>query len=81
LLLGIENDYNLSCGHLTVFGDSELVVNMVRKIYNPNNKLMKRYAQAVWALIQNLLSFNITHIKRELHLMVDRLVVFATSPT
>jgi ribonuclease HI len=41
LLLGIENAYNLGCGHLTIFGDSKLVVNLVRKIYNPINKLMK----------------------------------------
>jgi hypothetical protein len=40
-LLGIENAYNLGCGHLSVFGDSELVVNLVRKIYSPSNKLMK----------------------------------------
>jgi ribonuclease HI len=42
LLLGIENAYNLGCGHLTVFGDSELVVNLVRKIYNPTNKLLEK---------------------------------------
>jgi ribonuclease HI len=41
LLLGIENAYNLGCGHLSVFGDSELVVNLVCKIYFPNNRLMK----------------------------------------
>jgi ribonuclease HI len=81
LLLGIENAYNLGCGHLSVFGDSELVVNLVRKIYSPSNKLMKRYTQTVWALISNLLSFNITHVKRELNSMDDRLVVFAASPT
>jgi ribonuclease HI len=81
LLLGIENAYNLGCGHLTIFGDSELVVNLVRKIYTPTNKLLKRYTQVVWALIQNLLSFNITHIKRELNSIVDRLVVFASCPT
>ena len=32
LLLGIENAYNLGYGHLTIFGDFELVVNLVRKI-------------------------------------------------
>jgi ribonuclease HI len=79
--LGIENAYNLGCGHLTFFGDSELVVNLVWEIYVPNNKLLKRYTQAVWILISNLLSFNITHVKRELNSMVDRLVVFAVSPT
>jgi ribonuclease HI len=81
LLLGIENAYNLGCGHLSVFGDSELVVNLVRKIYSPSNKLMKRYTQIVWALISNLLSFNVTHVKRELNSMADRLAVFAASPT
>jgi ribonuclease HI len=81
LLLGIENAYNLGCGHLTIFGDSKLVVNLVCKIYSPSNKLMKRYTQTVWALISNFLSFNITHVKRELNSMADRLFVFAASPT
>jgi ribonuclease HI len=81
LLLGIENTYNLGCGHLNFFGDSKLVVNLVRKIYMPNNKLLKIYTQDVWSLISNLLSFNITHIKRELNSMADKLAVFATSPT
>ena len=71
LLLGIENAYNLACSHLSVFGDSELVVNLVRKIYSPRNKLIKRYTQIVWALISNLLSFNITHVKRELNSMAN----------
>jgi ribonuclease HI len=80
-LLRIENAYNIGCDHLTLFGDSKLVVNLVRKIHVPNNKLLKRYTQAIWMLIPNLLSFNITHVKRELNSMVDRLVVFEDSPT
>jgi hypothetical protein len=67
--------------HLSVFGDFELVVNLVRKIYSPSNKFMKRYTQTIWALISNLLSFNITHVKRELNSIVDRLVVFVASRT
>jgi ribonuclease HI len=81
LLLGIENVYNLICGCLTIFGDSELVVNLVRKNYNPNNKLMTRYTQVIWAFISNMLSFNITRIKMGLNTMVDRLEVFVASPT
>jgi ribonuclease HI len=81
LLLGIENAYNLGCGHLTVFGDSELVVNLVRKIYSPRNKLMKCYTQIVWELISNLLYFNITHVKRELNSMADMLAIFVASPS
>jgi ribonuclease HI len=81
LLLGIENADNLGCGHLTVFGDSELAVNLVRKIYSPRNKLMKCYTQTVWAFISKLLSFNITHVRRELNSMADMLAFFAASPT
>jgi ribonuclease HI len=80
LLLGIENSYILGCGHLSIFLDYDLVVNLVRKIYSPCNKLMKRYTQIVWEVISNLFSFNITHVKRELNSMVDHLVVFAASP-
>jgi hypothetical protein len=42
---------------------------------------MKCYTQVVWALISNLLSFNITHVKRELKSMADRLAIFVASPT
>jgi ribonuclease HI len=81
LLLGIKNAYNIGSGHFTVFGDFEIVVNLVCNIYSLRNKLLKRYTQAVWMLISNLLSFNITHVKRELNLMTDRLAVFAPCPT
>jgi hypothetical protein len=47
---------------------------MVRRIYNPSNKLLKRYTHAIWKLISNILSFNITHIKRDLNLIVDGLL-------
>jgi ribonuclease HI len=79
LLLGIESALNIGCGHLSIFGYSELVVNLIRKVCSPSNKLVERYTQNVWALISNLLYFKITHVKRELNSMVDRLVVFAAS--
>jgi ribonuclease HI len=81
LLLGIENSYNIGYRHLTIFGDSKVVVNIIHKIYSPRNKLMKCYTQIVWALISNILYFNITHVKRELNSMAGMLVVFAASPT
>jgi ribonuclease HI len=71
LLLGILNAYNLGCGHFSIFGDFELVVNLICKIYSPSNKLMKRYTQTVCVLISNLLSFTITHANRELNSMDD----------
>jgi ribonuclease HI len=47
LLLGIKDAYNLGCGLLIVFGDSELVVNLIHNTYSPRNKLLKRYTQVV----------------------------------
>jgi hypothetical protein len=41
---------------------------------------MKQYTQTVWAVISNLLYFNITYVKRELNSMADWLAVFAASP-
>jgi ribonuclease HI len=81
LFLSIKNAYNLGFGHLTVFGDYELIVNLVRKIYSPRNKFLKRYTQVFWMLISNMLSFNITHVEQKLNSMVDRLAVFVSYPT
>jgi ribonuclease HI len=79
LLLGIQSALNLGCGHLSVFGYSEIDVNLIRKICSPSNKLMGRYTQAIWALTLNLLSFNITHIRRELNSMAGSLAIFVAS--
>jgi ribonuclease HI len=81
LILGIENAFNLGCCRLFIFGDYELIINLVKRIYTPYNKLLKRYTQVVWKLISNLLSFNTTHIRRDMNSMEDRLVVFTTIPT
>ena len=51
LLLGIENALNIGCGHLSVFGNYELVVNLIRKTHSPRNKLLEEYSQVVWALV------------------------------
>jgi hypothetical protein len=56
-------------------------VNLIRKTCFPSNKLMEQYSQTVWALVSNLLSFNITHVRKELNSIADRLVIFAASPT
>jgi ribonuclease HI len=81
LLLGIENALNIGCGHLSVFGNFELVVNLIRKTCSPRDKLMEQYSQIVSTLVSNLVSFNTTHVRKELNSIADRLVVFAASPT
>jgi ribonuclease HI len=79
LLLGTENSFNLGCGHLSIFENFELVVNLIHKICSPRNEMMEQYSQTVWALVSNLLSFSITHVKKGLNSMDDRLAIFAAS--
>jgi ribonuclease HI len=79
LLLGIENALNLGCGHFSVFRNSELVVNVIRKICFPSNEMMEQYSQTIWEIVSNLLSFNITHVKKELNSIADWLAVFVGS--
>ena len=40
LLLGLENASRLGCRNIIVFGDSELIINLVCKVYVPSNNLM-----------------------------------------
>jgi hypothetical protein len=56
-------------------------VNLIRKTCSPSDKLMEQYSQTVWALVLNLLYFNITIVKKKLNSISDRLHVFAASPT
>jgi ribonuclease HI len=80
LLLGIENAFNIGCGHLSVFRNYELVVNLTRKISPLSNKLMGQYSQTVWALVSIFLSFNITQVKKEFNSMAKWLAIFAATP-
>jgi hypothetical protein len=43
--------------------------------------MMEQYSQTIWALVLNLLSFNITHVKKEMNSIANRLAVFAASHT
>jgi ribonuclease HI len=70
-LLGIENALNIGCGHLLVFGNSELVVKLTCKTCSPINKLMEKYSQTIWSLVSNILSFNITHVMKDLNSIAD----------
>jgi len=80
LLLGLENALELGCQNITVFGDSELIINLVRKLYTPSNKLMRRYTTLVCDLDAKFESFNILHVKRNLNVVADNIALYATRP-
>jgi len=43
---------------LVVFGDFELVINHIRKIYNIKKEKLKLYARRIWDIIESFNSFN-----------------------
>jgi ribonuclease HI len=66
LVLGLKAPKNMANDCIAVFGDSELIINQVRNIYQDKQQRLKQYRNEVWDPIDNLfLSFNISFILRE----------------
>jgi len=81
LALGLHKALQLGCRHLQTFGDLELVVNTIKGTYRPGKKVFLHYIDVISQFIECLLSFNLTHIRRELNAVADKLAVFASSPS
>jgi ribonuclease HI len=63
-----------------VFGDSELVVQQVRSIYQTKHPRMRAYKNMIWDLIDNFfLDFNITVVPRDLNQQADSLAIAAST--
>jgi ribonuclease HI len=66
LVLGLRYAKDMAIDCLSFFGDSELIINQVRNIYQDKQQRLKQYRDKVWDLIVNLfLAFNISFIPRE----------------
>ena len=66
--------------HLTVFGDSNLAINMVKIIYTPTNKILNNCTKLVWDLLSKFLYFNLTFIHREMNLAIYKLATYFSHP-
>ena len=64
---------------LSVYGDSELVVNQVRNQNITKNGLLKSYKHRVWDLLEGFNAFNIQSIPRKENRYDDRLVAIGAS--
>ena len=65
LVLGLRAAKDMAIDCLAVFGDSELVINQVRNIYQTKQQRLKQYINEVLDLIDNLfLSFNLSFIPK-----------------
>ena len=70
---------DLGIQQISVYGDSELVVQQVRNNYQVKQDLLKVYHNEVWDMIDNyFVAFNITYILRDHNQTVDSLALAAT---
>jgi hypothetical protein len=79
-LLGLREAKEMKIQHLKVHGDSELIVQQVRNVYQTKNIQLKDYRNEVWDIVEAFfLSFNIVYIPRNQNEQVDSLVVAAST--
>jgi ribonuclease HI len=66
LVLGLRDAKDMAIDCLVVFGDSELIINQFKNIYQTKQQRIKQYINKVWDLIDNFyLAFNISFIPKE----------------
>ena len=79
LVLGMRATKDLGIQQLAIFGDSELVVQQVKNVYQVKQQLLKVYRNEVLDLVDNFfLSFNISFIPRDHNKTLDSLVLETT---
>ena len=64
---------------ISVYGDSELVVNQVRNQNTTKNGFLKSYKHRVWDFLEGFNAFNIQSIPRTQNIHANRLVTLGAS--
>ena len=77
LILGLRAAKDLGIKELVGFGDSELVIQQIKSVYQVNQYLLKVYRNEAWDLIEIFLAFNITFVPREYNETTDSLALAA----
>jgi len=80
LVLGLKVARKMKIMKLAVLGDSELVVQQVKNIYQTKHPRMRAYRNLIWDLIDNFFqAFNITAVPRDLNQQADSLALAAST--
>jgi ribonuclease HI len=79
-VLGLRAAKDMAIESLAVFGDSDLIINQVKNIYQSKKQRLKQYMNEVWDLVDNLfLAFNISFIPREENQKEDSLALVSST--
>jgi len=80
LILGLEVERKMKITKITTYGDSELVVQQVKSVYQTKHPIMRSYKNQAWDLIENLFdAFNIVAIPREENHRANALAIVANT--
>lgn len=78
LLQGLRKSIDMEVKNLKVFGDSQIIVDQVRKRIHCNSPCLVRYQHEVWSLIDSFDYFNITYIPQGKNQDADLMAVMAS---
>jgi ribonuclease HI len=80
LILGLRAAKDMTIDILAVFGDSKLIINQVKNIYQVKQPRLKQNMNEVWDLVDNFfLEFNISFIPKEANQKEDSLALAAST--
>jgi len=73
-----EKSIDMKVKNLNVLGDSQIILDQVRKRIHNNSPHVVRYQHELWSLIDNFDSFNITYIPQGKNQDADLMAGMAT---
>jgi ribonuclease HI len=80
LILWMKDAKDLGVDEITRFGDSELVVEQVKKVYQVKQPKLRNYVKEFWDMVeQDFSSYNITHVSRKENQLTDSLPIAAST--
>lgn len=78
LILGIKMIKSLEIKKVSIYGDSELVINQVKGVYQAKNLRMRDYRNAILDLLQDIPEYQFVIIPREQNVIADALAVLTS---
>ena len=78
LILGLKMIKELKIKKVAIYGDSELVINHVKGVYQAKHPRMGAYRNVVLDLLQDIQEYKFVTIPREHNVIADALVVSAS---
>ena len=78
LVLGLKVLKDLKAKKIYIYGDSELIINQVKGIYQAKNPRLKSYKNLALELLESFKEYHFLVIPRKWNVIADALAIFAS---